>query len=1047
MFRLLLLLCIIARASCNFWEESGLQPAVNRKGTIDYDVRRGENGPSTDWQASAASLGLELVPAGETYPYHSVFRHLMVLNKPDIKDYEPMLSSIQIKCQQFNVKIAAPDANQTGKAKRIYNETVNAYRTYNRLFYKRCARFQEVVRGAFERDLEQAFSELLPVNRGEIDGLLEGAMDLAKPMEVPDASIDEKRQILEHFELAHQLTVELGKNKEGEGKNDVTEKPVEEVVERTSEAPSTEAPVEVSSESVSSSTILSAPLDVQLVNDSVTAGPVDGVNKVSENDIFADFRSGRKRRQFDVVSFATAATALVVATSAQASAGVALARQEVLQKQVEELMEAKLRTDRDTVVATEELLGISEINTNNTHAALLSLTQTQTIQDILGHEIEQISFALSRLSKKTEVSVAVLSNLIQQLDLSARVQFILLNMRQRLANYELAMNALRAGFLPTQFVDYTRLKGIMHKIESSLPPSLYLGIDYSDINRFYTQRLAKFAVVGNKVILRLMIPLSRTPALQPDQLFMVNTLPVPLPDKWRKKYNVHPEAISPKMQLNLKAAFWVFRNGRLIGVTSRNKMLCEQSADEMSCMSFNVQPNDGKSRCIQAFMAGDINKASERCDFTIVEAVYTPVPISNGSYVCHRSRFVEFREVCETGSRGLTISAYAATFTIPKNCTLMVGDQEFPSFWNGTLIRNQTFDYSIEGSAMLPVQSIGHIETYQFHSFKVFEYNRTERILFTPETEIINQKVRKVKRAIESMQGTIHQMEDNIKEVKRAKKINFKALDTVIFDVLVLVLVVTGIRRLRFPALLGLCIPHVIVLNPADAFQLPQKVNEVLDAVNASFSLSGNEVTVTNNTSDTNVPFENRASYSLSPSYYDFEDLIAVLRLSVVLTAVICSLLQRSLFVTVISTLKGIVRCEGDHRFFFHLTFKRPYHTCWRFFDQLVIITVPLVNTIPKETVSVELTRSRFTFTIKKKTGYLSVPEEFEVRGFTSQGIQTFATKLKMRIPLNSIQWAMNEKPRGINQTFAGRVSIEATSFARQLRVDPSSRIVKVTQM
>lgn len=468
----------------------------------------------------------------------------------------------------------------------------------------------------------------------------------------------------------------------------------------------------------------------------------------------------------------------------------------------------------------------------------------------------------------------------------------------------------------------------------------------------------------------------------------------------------------------------------------------------MSCMSFNIQPNDGKSRCIQAFMAGDINKASEKCDFSIVEAVYTPVPLSNGSYVCHRSRFIEYREVCGTGSRGLTVSSYAAMFTIPKNCSLKVGDQEFPTYWDGTTVRNQTFDYSIESAALLPVQSIGHIETYEFHSFKVFEYNRTERVLFTPETEVINQKVRKVRRAIESMQGTIHQMEDNMKEVIRPKKINFKALDTVIFDVLVLVLVITGIRRLRFPTLFGLCMPHVIVLNPADAFEIPAKVNEVLDAVNASFNPIQKEVIETNNQTSTISLFpEERVPYSLSPSHYDFEDLVAIIRLSIVLTAVICSLLQHSLFVTVISTLKGIVRCEGEHKFFFHLTFKRPYHTCWRFFEQLVVITVPLVNTIPKETVSVEITRSKFAFTIKKKTGYLSVPEEFDVRGYTMNGTQTFATRLKLRIPLNTIQWAMNEKPRGINQNFAGRVSVEVKSFAKPLRVDPSSRIVKVTQM
>lgn len=1034
MILILLLLLYIARANGSFWEETGLKPATNNRGSVEYDVTRGENGPSTEWQAAAASLGLELVPAGETYPFHAVFKHLVVLKKPDISDYEPVLEGIKIKCQQFNVRITPPAHNQTGKARRIYNETVAAYKTYNRLFFKRCSRFQEVVRGAFTRDLERAFSELLPVNRGELDDLVQGAMDLALPITLPDASIDEKRQILEHFELASQLSSDFDREeeREKEEKSSTTET----ILDTSTEQASTES----ASEPTETTTSLPIPVKIPATNDTVLLSN-EGVNRVSENDIFVDFRNGRKRRQYDVISFMTAAAGLLVATSAQASAGVALARQEVIMKQVEDLMEAKLRTDRDTVVATEELLGISEINVNTTHAALLSLTQTQDIQDILGHEIEQISLALAKLSKKTEVSVAVLSNLIQQLDLSSRVQFILLHMRQRLANYELAMNALRAGYLPTQFVDYNRLKEIMIKIESSLPASLFLGIDYADINRFYTQRLAKFAVVGERVILRLMIPLSRTPALKPDQLFQVNTLPVPLPDKWRKRYNVHPEAVSPKMQLNLKSVYWVFREGRLIGVTSKNKMICEEAANEMTCMSFNIQPNDGKSRCIQAFMAGDTNKASEKCDFTIVDAVYVPVPISNGSYVCHRSRFIEYREVCTTGQRMLTVSKYAATFNIPKNCTLKVGDQEFPSIWNGTVPRNQSFDYAIEGNALMPLQTISHIEMFEFRELPLFEYNRSERVLFKSDTEVMDQKVKRVRRAIESMQGTIHQMEDNIKEVARPQKINFKA---VIFDILVLVLVITGIRRLRFPALFGLCMPHVIVLNPADALEIPSQISDVIDAVNSSLTPILKEESSENKTVKL---FSDEKTYSFSPSHYDMEDMIAIFRLTIVLTAVVCSLLQRSLFVTVISTLKGIVRSEGEHRFFFHLSFKRPYHCCWRFFDQLVVVTIPLINTIPKETATVEITRSRFTFTIKKKTGYLSVPEEFEARGYTLSGVQTFATKLKLRVPLNSIQWSMNEKPRGIHQNFAGRVMIEVKSFARPLKVDTSSRIVKMTQM
>ena len=1040
----LLLLSVIAVAKCNFWEESGLVSAETNKSRIDFDVSRGENGPSTSWQASVAGLGLELVPAGETYPYHAVFKHLVVLKKPDIKDYEPMLETIKIRCQQFNLNIKEPSANQTEKQKRIYNETVSAYQTYNRLFYRRCNKFERVVRGAFTRDLNRAFSELMPVNRGELDDLIENALHLSQPMLVPDASLDEQRQILEHFELASKLSKELSplnaemttvENEQGNVATTSTEVPVE---------PTTQFPSE------SATPFTSAPLPTSAtITVPVSPSPVDGVSKVTENEIFSDFLSDRKKRQTDPVSLITAITSLLIASSAQASAGVALARQETIMQQVEELISAKLRTDRDTVVAAEELLGISELNSNDTQTAMLSLTQTQGIQDVLGKEIEHISFALARLNKKTEVSVAVLSNLIQQLDLSTRVQFILYNMRQRLSNYELAMNALRAGYLPTQFVDYNRLKDILLQIEASLPVSLYLGIDYSDIDKFYTQRLAKFTVHNDRVILRLMVPLSRTPALKPDQLFLANTLPVPLPDKWRKKYNVHPDAISPKIQLNLKSAYWVFREGKLIGVTSKNKMICEEAANEMICMSFNIQPNNGKSRCIQSFMDGDVNRASNLCDFTIVDAVYAPVPISNGSYVCHRSRFIEFQEVCSSGTRRLTVNSYAALFNIPKNCMLKIGDQDYPSFFNESLVMNHTFDYSIEGRDIISISPIAHIQTYEYPDLKPFEYNRSERVLFTHNTELINQKVMRVRRAVQSMQGTINQMEDSLKLAKRPQKINFKAADTFIFDILVLVLVITGIRRLRFPALFGLCIPHVIILNPADAIEIPS-VNGVIDAINSTLSLhvNGKEDMESKNITAV-LPAEGQLEYTFDLSRYDAEDILALCRLMIVVAAVVCSILQRSLFVTVISTLKGIVISEdNDHRFFLLLSFKRPYHCCWRFYDQLVVVTIPLVTTIPRETVRVEIARSRFTCTIKKKTGFLSVPEEFEIRGYTVNNCETFKTKLKLRIPLNTIAWAMNEKPKGINQTFAGRATIEVKQFSRQLKLGhPSRPIVKVTQM
>lgn len=415
----------------------------------------------------------------------------------------------------------------------------------------------------------------------------------------------------------------------------------------------------------------------------------------------------------------------------------------------------------------ESLMGITELNANNSKSVLSSLIQTQALQDLIGFELERSSKMLLNISLESVLGNTVIMNMIKELDLSQKAQIILTDVTHRLRTHELALNQLKAGYLPSQYISYQRLKDILIKVERAIPPDMVIGIPRSQIQRYYTSRLTSFQLLEDEIVIHMMIPLSRNfPATQ-QKMFLAINHPIPVPEDWLREYPARKGFIGPKIKLKFDQKLWIYDSGTFIGEAERLRLNCHEIGDQLSCMSFGTSFTS-KNTCSRTLIQGKWKDVKSDCEFMATESTYHPIPIHNGTYMIHRSRWINYTQNCagfEPQERHLT--QMCQTAIIPMGCSLQVNDRQYTG---ATYDENVTIVYDIPGKIQYLDQTFKQIQFERNLLLNDFSYNRSAKIQMMATVQDIRRNEEEISRNRDKVKRSIGAMQDIIKETRTEER-------------------------------------------------------------------------------------------------------------------------------------------------------------------------------------------------------------------------------------------------------------------------------------
>ena len=1005
------------------------------------------SGPDKEWKTMAAIYGLELKPVGLTYEFHTVFSQLLEFTRPKLSDYQPFLDSLGMKCQEFEQTFKVPE-NATEQLIKLYNQTNLALEEYNKLFLDRCQNFVDAVRNVTTERVRLAFEESHDQALSEVDALIQRALSYAeKQIKLPDMNFLASRkeiQLREYFtgnissdpSFFEPIVQEVRDRLYSSNSvlSDRYEIPSTSSTTTSTLSPSSTKPTKTtqrptttqrttttqSTTTTQATTTQSSTTPSSTTQRVTSSTPTSTARSFSEPIVSGNMQSrgtgglGRRKRQFDVVSFSVAAGAAVTAGLAMAASGTALYQISNLQSKVDELFAMRVNSDEHSIYVAKNFLGITSINKEHAGRVVSGVSQVVVIQDILGKEIEKASMFVSKFSLENKLANTVLSNLIHELELTSRVQFVVNDLKIQMANYQMAMLSLRSGHLSPQLISYQKLKEVLRGLEQSLPKDLFLAIPYSEIDRYYSMKLTKFFSVEDKIMVHLLVPLSRTEVTKPDKLFEVIRHPIPVVHKWKTIDQV-ARLPGAKMLLDNRPGYWVFRGTEMLGIADNSRLNCRAIGNERECFSFDLHPQEGHTACTRAFVDGSFDHVLTHCMFVPVQSPYLPIPVGNGSVMAHYFKGITYREKCGERMRTLMDTQYAQLFNIPVGCSLLVNEETVPVWTPG-----ETESYStIIPGVLPPVGQRPQIEEIKVEGIELFIYNRTEHIHLALDTEEIDRRTKNIKRSIRSLQ-------DNL--VQKIKKYRFsftgnrfmtlKTLDNFIFDFLVLLMAIVLIRRMKLPFFYMFLAPKLVIIPcPVETFEMNETTTPIPSTTEALDVITEQP------------PSEEKTSFFVTE--YEAEDYMALLRLSILLLAACALLTRRYFFVTEISTLRGALQFPNSYRFHITLYFKVAHHGILKFSDQLCMIVIPVAVPIPPTTIMCVLTRNLAMFSVNHRTGHFSLTEPLIVRGIDNTGAWSFSSRQRIQFSLSSVTWLGGPDPVGFHKTFYGKAYISVTGDPR----------------
>ena len=320
-----------------------------------------------------------------------------------------------------------------------------------------------------------------------------------------------------------------------------------------------------------------------------------------------------------------------------------------LESQVSNLINIQRDQDTGSSLVTESLLGLTEVNENRFSNGSAQLDRVLRLQKINSAHINENYSLLKSLSKADAISNTIMLHMVEQIDLIQKTTAILNSARRKIRDFETGLISLLNNQMSTYFLPYAKLRKLLYQIRDKLPTEYQLAISDNDIHLYYTFRLTSFARTANKLVLRMIVPLSvNRGVVMPEAMYqpIYNTVPVP------RKFDFRGEQDFVKIYSPDKEP-WIFSGSSFSSQVSMQQLSCHEIGPFRDCIRFRPLVSLPVDRCSKLIWQGQFDadvlfaKGNPPCKTYLVDkSTYHPIRLSDSLYVIHGSSFLRYRVQC-----------------------------------------------------------------------------------------------------------------------------------------------------------------------------------------------------------------------------------------------------------------------------------------------------------------------------------------------------------------------------------------------------------------
>lgn len=721
-----------------------------------------------------AMYGVNVQRRGELRTYDSFFDQIIMITLPSEQDYRQIIDAIYAHCASLDVErfyTYGIDPNQPGTE---VNHTLSEM--YRNKIVTDCKNFYSTAKRVTKEMLTSAFSETLPQPRltpsesqQMISGYYEENLDLKvrAPVNRFRISALSPNQPTSYIpKLSIDVSSEPPTVLPDVAGNSTDAEPL---AERSTDTPAdtTVSPaiqlLELSSTPTAIPSILNSSIHSNIVN----------THSFSSGAIYTNPNTLLRKKRFVITATVIGAIVGLLSVSF-ATTGLALYNQQkinALNRQVVQLVNKQKEADLDAAALADSMLGFIELDESKTNGSNSHLNEFLRIQQLFTAHVRHSTHVINTLSRGDAVQGGVLLSLIENMDLTNRVQTLLDSARQRITDYSMGLLSLHNNQLSAQFVPYNKLRQILFFVRRNLPDGYTLGIPLTEIERYYYSKLVRFSRVQNQLIIRLSIPLTREPIVLAKSLYQPIFNPFPLPVSWSKQHSMEFYRIYEPLN-----DMWLFNSNKFSEIVSRKHIQCHEAGNYLDCVRFRPSPVIPQTRCLAALMCGhhrplEIFGAENNtvCEtYHVSHKAYTPIFLDESLVCIHGSTRLNYQVRCP-GQKDVDIDLAedkgSDCISIQPSCVLQVN--EF-TFAGPPQQMNRTFGYELPGSPGLLITTNssnriilpGNIEIpdliANITAVRVKVVNRDQGK--------IDEIVRKIKRSAENIAQRVNASDQIIKE-------------------------------------------------------------------------------------------------------------------------------------------------------------------------------------------------------------------------------------------------------------------------------------------
>ena len=320
-----------------------------------------------------------------------------------------------------------------------------------------------------------------------------------------------------------------------------------------------------------------------------------------------------------------------------------------LEEKAHRLISIEKAQDEENSMIRNDLIGLTTMNEKRFNFTGNSLSGFLHVQRINRAHLMETWSLLKNLSHSDAASNTVLLHLQEQNEMVQKVTGILDSVRRRIRDFEVGMVSLLNNQLSTYFMSYSKLRNVLFKIKENLPDEYQLGISTSDIHLYYYHRLTSFVRVEDKLVIRLIVPLSVNRGyVVPDVLYqpLYNAFPVP------KEFDKRGSQDFLKLFVRSNN-MWLFSGNQFVSQISTKHLSCHDIGPYKDCIRFLPAPELPPPKCVSMIWQSEFDPeklfspTDTPCQtYAVDRDTYNPIRLSDQTYMIHGSSFLSYRVEC-----------------------------------------------------------------------------------------------------------------------------------------------------------------------------------------------------------------------------------------------------------------------------------------------------------------------------------------------------------------------------------------------------------------